>query len=181
MLNLGDAWNARYRCSYEFGQYEPVFLGVWLPSDRLTISWDEPYISESEPHSRTSPGFQPSSFNCSVMRHVESCFGTRMPAKSRRSNWGLPMKISANLRSSRSASIPASYPASYQLLWRDVGLVPFFTKGLGINIQKKNLTAKAMRKKWSQDSYSAGMYQGDRFFPVRICSHRSVRAACYMY
>ena len=57
------------------------------------------------------------------------------------------MKISANLRSSRSASIPASYPASYQLLWRDVGLVPFFTKGLGINIQKKNLTAKAMRKK----------------------------------
>ena len=179
MLNLGDAWNVRYHCSYEFGQYEPVFLGVWLPSDRLTISWDEPYISESEPHYRTFPGFQPSSFNYSVMGHVESCFGTRMPAKSRRSNWGLPMKISANLRSSRSASLPASI----QLLWWDVGLVPFFTKRLGINMRKKDLTAKAMRKNEARIHIQLVCIKVTDFSQSEsaLIGQCPQRAACYTY
>ena len=179
MLNLRDAWNARYCCSYEFGQYEPVLLRVWLPSDRLTISWDEPYISESEPHSRTFPEFQPSSFNCSVMRHVKSCFGIRMPAKSRRSNWGLPMKISANLRSSQSASIPASI----QLLWRDVGLVPFFTKRLGITMRKKDLTAKAIRKKEARIHIQLVCIRVTDFSQSESApiGQHPQRAACYTY
>lgn len=179
MLNLGDAWNARYCCSYEFGQYEPVLLRVWLPSDRLTISWDEPYISESEPHSRTFPGFQPSSFTCSVMRHVESCFGIRMPAKSRRPNWGLPTKISANLRSSQSASIPVSI----QLLGRDVGLVPFFTKRLGINMRKKDLTAKAIRKKEARIHIQLVCIRVTDFSQSESApiGQHPQRAACYTY
>ena len=142
MLCLGDTWNARYCCSYEFEQHDQFFLGSDCPQANHQLGWTL-LFQRVNLTLRTFPEFQPSSFNCFVNnRHVKSCFGTRMSAKSRRSNWSLPMKISTNLRSSLSASIPASI----QLLWWDVGWVPFFAKRLGINMWKKDLTAKAIIK-----------------------------------